>query len=134
MKPADERDRQSVEGSKHAGHQLGVVDVFGPRRADHPRHPGEIGSRAEHRTGARQDGYPWPAGFGDEPGPPRQLLDQLLVEGVANLRPIECDVFNRAVPPDEEVAVSHAPSSDSRSAQPGLVTTNATGISPLLSY
>ena len=104
---ADERKRQGVEPAVHLRERLGVAEVLLPRVVHRPGHPREVAAGREHGTGAAQDGR-----ADREIGVPRdrpagEFVDHLLVEGVADVRPVEREVLDGAVAAGQQVGERH---------------------------
>jgi hypothetical protein len=100
MDSADERHRQLVERHKHPRHRgrIAQVLIFGIR--DRLRHPRDVGARAKSlsRTAQHHDAQlPTRRPHPRIRGPRCELGDDVLVEGVAHLRPIERQIFNGPV-------------------------------------
>ncbi len=94
---ADERHGQSVEQREHACHRAGVAHVLLVSVRHHLRHPRQVRSGAKDFPGARQDDASDRPVGGGRLGPARQLDDDMLVEGVANVRPVQRDVLDASV-------------------------------------
>ena len=94
---ADERNRQPIERLEHPRHRARVAHVLVARVGDHLRHPRQVRAGAEHLARAREHRHARGAVGRHRRRPRGQLRDQLLVERVAHLRPIERDADDRTV-------------------------------------
>ena len=72
-------------------------DVLLVRIADHPRHPLGIRAGAEDLARAAEHDHPQRRILRAPPRPGGQLGDDFVVEGVADVRPVQREVLDRAV-------------------------------------
>ena len=107
MDAADQRHWQLVERVEQPRRLTCVVQVLIVGERGHARHPVEIGAGAEGRARARDHSGAYRRVGLDRVGPPGELGDHALVEGIAHLGPIELEVFDAIAALDIQILESH---------------------------
>src|SRR5699024_9025824 len=99
--------RQLIQGLHELAELLGVGEVLFPGVTGRAPHPVEVRSGAKRLAVCAQDDHPGPRLAFDALEGACELLDEALIEGIADLRAIEGDSGDRALVRNDQSLCRH---------------------------